>query len=319
MTLAAVQGTQLMIEADGPDAQQALDAWPNCSPATLRNTNKTKTKPTRAETRHAQQVTCVPEVQPTRRRRCRRSASGVGQLSNVIVRCARARNRARRCAAIVPRQPNTDPMQRLQGIAVSPGVAIGEAVVMDNEGFRIPRRFVSRDAVDDELERLEKAMAAAAAEIERNRDAVATELGEQYGAIFDAHLQMLTDPKLRAELESMIRERHYSPEYAVSRTLRRYAKVFQASGGTLAERASDIFDIEKRLLAEPAGPAPRRAIATDFAGRDPGPQSHAQRNRQSGSQVRPRLRHRSRRAGQPHRDRGRRAWKFRPSSAPGRF
>ena len=26
MTLAAVQGTQLTIEADGPDAQQALDA-----------------------------------------------------------------------------------------------------------------------------------------------------------------------------------------------------------------------------------------------------------------------------------------------------
>ena len=44
-------------------------------------------------------------------------------------------------------------MQKLQGIAVSPGVAIGEALVMDNEGFRIPRRFVARDAVVDELER----------------------------------------------------------------------------------------------------------------------------------------------------------------------
>ena len=54
-------------------------------------------------------------------------------------------------------------MQRLQGIAVSPGVAIGEALVMDSEGFRIPRRFVARDAVDDELERLSKAIEAAAA------------------------------------------------------------------------------------------------------------------------------------------------------------
>ena len=40
-------------------------------------------------------------------------------------------------------------MQILQGIGVSPGVAIGEALVIDNEGFRIPRRFVTRDAVDD--------------------------------------------------------------------------------------------------------------------------------------------------------------------------
>ena len=140
-------------------------------------------------------------------------------------------------------------MQKLQGIAVSPGVAIGEALVMDNEGFRIPRRFLARDAVDDELDRLRQAFDSAAKEIERNRDTVAGELGSEYGAIFEAHLQMLHDPRLRGELEQMIRERHYSPEYAVSRTLRRYAKVFQSlDSGFLAQRANDIFDIEKRLL-----------------------------------------------------------------------
>jgi phosphoenolpyruvate-protein phosphotransferase (PTS system enzyme I) len=140
-------------------------------------------------------------------------------------------------------------MQKLQGIAVSPGVAVGEALVMDNEGFRIPRRFVARDAVDHELDRLDRAMAAAGSEIEHNRDAVSRQLGEQYGAVFSAHLQMLRDPKLRTELEAMIRGRHYSPEYAVSRALRNYAKIFQSIESVyLAERANDIFDIEKRLL-----------------------------------------------------------------------
>jgi phosphotransferase system enzyme I (PtsI) len=140
-------------------------------------------------------------------------------------------------------------MQKLQGIAVSPGVAIGEALVMDNEGFRIPRRFLTRDAVDAELERLDRAITAVADQIERNRDAVSQELGREYGAIFEAHLQMLRDQRLRDELEQLIRERHYSPEYAVSRALRRYAKVFQSLGNSsFAERANDIFDIEKRLL-----------------------------------------------------------------------
>ena len=140
-------------------------------------------------------------------------------------------------------------MQKLQGIAVSPGVAIGEAFVMDNEGFRIPRRFVTRDAVDAELERLERAIEAVAGQIDRNRDTVAQELGKEYGAIFDAHLQMLRDPRLRSELQQLICERHYSAEYAVSRALRRYAKVFQSlENSNLAERANDIFDIEKRLL-----------------------------------------------------------------------
>ncbi len=140
-------------------------------------------------------------------------------------------------------------MQKLQGIAVSTGVAIGEAMIVDTEGFRIPRRFVSRDAVEDELERLNGAMEAAGLEIESNRDAISRELGSQYAAIFEAHLQMLRDPRLRGELDGMIRDRHYSPEYAVSRTLRRYAKVFQeVQSSHLAERATDIFDIEKRLL-----------------------------------------------------------------------
>ena len=140
-------------------------------------------------------------------------------------------------------------MHKLQGIAGSPGIAIGEALVMDNEGFRIPRRFVARDAVDDELERLEKAIAAASTEISGHREAIAKELGEKYAAIFEAHLQMLHDARLRGELEDMIRNRHYSPEYAVSRTLRRYAQVFQRlESAHLAERAVDIFDIEKRLL-----------------------------------------------------------------------
>ena len=120
---------------------------------------------------------------------------------------------------------------------------------MDHEGFRIPRRFVARDAVDDELQRLDKAVEISAVEIGRNRDAVSRELGKQYGAIFEAHLQMLRDVRLRTELEQMIRQRHYSPEYAVSRTLRRYAKVFQTlESSYLSERANDIFDIEKRLL-----------------------------------------------------------------------
>ncbi len=140
-------------------------------------------------------------------------------------------------------------MRKLQGIAVSPGVAIGEALVMDQEGFRIPRRFVAQDAVDHELERLATATEAAAREIRRNRDTVSQELGAEYGAIFDAHLQMLHDPRLKAEVEDLIGQKHFSSEYAVSRSLRRYAKVFESlESSHLAERANDIFDIEKRLL-----------------------------------------------------------------------
>ena len=139
-------------------------------------------------------------------------------------------------------------MLKLQGIAVSPGVTIGEALVLDSEGFRIPRRFVARSAVDTELERLANAVAETSREIERNRDAIQAELGGQYAAIFGAHLAMLHDAKLQEELTSAVRDRNFWPEYAVSRTLRRYAKVFQSLDNHIAQRAHDIYDIEKSLL-----------------------------------------------------------------------
>ncbi|TWT96730.1 Phosphoenolpyruvate-protein phosphotransferase [Botrimarina colliarenosi] len=140
-------------------------------------------------------------------------------------------------------------MLRLQGIAVSPGVAIGEALVVDNEGFRIPRRFLPRDAIDREIARLTKAIDETTAEINESRRRITERLGDDYGSIFSAHAQMVNDRKLRQELEELIRDRHYSAEYSVSRVLRRYAKVFQSlEGAYMAERANDIFDIEKRLL-----------------------------------------------------------------------
>ena len=133
-------------------------------------------------------------------------------------------------------------------------MAIGEALVIDREGFRIPRRFVSRNAVDHELQRWQQAAAAVADELRQSRDQVASQLGEHYGAIFSAQLQMLSDPVLAEKIESLIRGRHYSSEFAVSQTMKEYVKVFQGlSSQFIAQRAHDVIDIEKRLLGELLG------------------------------------------------------------------
>jgi phosphotransferase system enzyme I (PtsI) len=145
-------------------------------------------------------------------------------------------------------------MQILPGIAVSPGIAIGEAFVLDNEGFRIPRHIVSGSAIDTEIARLHRALAEVTAGLHARRDAISRELGQQYGAIFDAHDQLLHDPRLQQEMEALIRDGQQPPELAVSRTLRKYARVFQDLGDPhLAQRASDLFDLEKQLLARLLG------------------------------------------------------------------
>lgn len=145
-------------------------------------------------------------------------------------------------------------MQVTSGIAVSPGVVVGPALVLGSENFRIPRKYVSSAAVDAELARFRATLQQVCAEIEKNEVLVSEQLGSQYAAIFSAHLQMARDPRMVQEVESLIREKSYSPEYAVSRVLRQFAEQMQNLGDQyLAERALDIFDLEKRLLRELLG------------------------------------------------------------------
>ena len=140
-------------------------------------------------------------------------------------------------------------MQVKLGIAVSPGVAIGPAFVLGAEDFRIPKDSVSVDAVDSEILRLSYALESVAQEISANEALASQHLGKEYAAIFGAHLQFVRDPKLIEQIENRIRVDHESPEHAASQVLRRYAKELQHLGDQyLAERAADIFDLERSLL-----------------------------------------------------------------------
>ncbi|MFN9374915.1 MAG: phosphoenolpyruvate--protein phosphotransferase [Planctomycetaceae bacterium] len=140
-------------------------------------------------------------------------------------------------------------MEIRRGIAVSPGVAMGPALVLGSEGFRVPKRMVEVDAVDSEVQRFRAALEESVQEILFHEQLAAARLGPHYGAIFAAHRELARDPKLSTEIERLIRERNFSPEFACSRVLRQHARTLQNLGDRyFAERANDLFDLEKRIL-----------------------------------------------------------------------
>jgi phosphotransferase system enzyme I (PtsI) len=140
-------------------------------------------------------------------------------------------------------------MEIKRGTAVSPGVVIGPALVLDTESFRIPQRFVEGDHLQDEVQRLRNAVAAAARRARENQKAVHDKLGRQYGAIFEAHALLIEDPTLINEIEALIKDKGFAAEYAVSRVMRGHAKALESlDRGHFAARAADLFDIEKNLL-----------------------------------------------------------------------
>ena len=140
-------------------------------------------------------------------------------------------------------------MEIKRGIAVSPGVAIGPALVLDAEGAHIPRRRIDPSRHDAEVDRLRQGLAVAAAEARANQDAVSAKLGAQYGAIFGAHALMIEDPVLLAEVETLIRDQGFSAEYAFAHVMGRRVETLQNLGrGPFATRVADLRDIEKGVL-----------------------------------------------------------------------
>ncbi len=152
-------------------------------------------------------------------------------------------------------------MIKLTGIGVSPGIAIGEALIVDTGGMHVPRSYIDGESADREWQRLTQAIESLSEEIAENRDEVARQLGPRYAAIFEAHRQMLEDSNLLEELEKCIRQQNFSAEYAVATVFGRYLEFFkQLKGNLLAERAHDIADIQHRLLRHLLGQQPARSV-----------------------------------------------------------
>ena len=144
-------------------------------------------------------------------------------------------------------------MRIKKGIGVSPGVAIAAAVVVDTEEFDIPQRHVPHDHARAELARLRKAVDVSKREVLDLRKSIVQHAGQTTASIFDFHLGLLDDKTLYEKFSDTILGGNVTAEYAVATILRGYAREFLSMPQYLAERVSDIYDIEKRLLRNLTG------------------------------------------------------------------
>jgi phosphotransferase system enzyme I (PtsI) len=152
-------------------------------------------------------------------------------------------------------------MQVKRGIAVSPGIAIGPALVLDTEGVRITHQTVPPEQVPAEIARLAVALAEVAAEARENHRLVTARTGPAIGNIFAAQQSMCEDPALRVQFEVSLKANSYSAEYAVSRVIRDYVKLLEDAAQKLPEHTrievrrhtADFIDLERQLLARLLG------------------------------------------------------------------
>lgn len=147
-------------------------------------------------------------------------------------------------------------MEILRGISVAPGVVIGEAVVLDAADYRIPFRTVGPADLPRELEKLDHAFSLSVNELGKQTEWLNAHLGRDAANVFDWHLGVLKDERLRSSIETLIREQNAAAAYAASTVMRNYQRRFmQMSDPLLVERIRDVQDIERRLLRHILGEA----------------------------------------------------------------
>src|SRR3989440_9569026 len=140
-------------------------------------------------------------------------------------------------------------MEIKKGIAVSPGVVISTAVVLDAEDLAVPKRHIEEKEVPHEITRLKEALDHSVIELEGLRVGMEQKFGKDIGNILNFHIAVLRDKTLINPVVKMIQEQKLTAEYAVAAVMRKYAASFQARpDGYLSGRVKDVQDIERRIL-----------------------------------------------------------------------
>lgn len=146
-------------------------------------------------------------------------------------------------------ESNTKEEIVLKGIAASPGVAHGRAVVYLQKQLEVPAYDITEAQVEAELGRFESAILETRAEITLVRDKIAESLGEGEARIFDAHLLVLEDNALLDEVTAELESSKKNIEFCYNNVAQRYISFFRSMEDEyLRERVADIGDVSRRLL-----------------------------------------------------------------------
>jgi phosphotransferase system enzyme I (PtsI) len=136
-----------------------------------------------------------------------------------------------------------------KGIAVSPGVVVGVAYRVDSVfGSSEPQTLAESGMVAAEVEKFDRAVAQAAAELEATVVKVAQQLGPAEADIFNSHLQIVNDQALLAKVRAVIETQHLTALSALQVVLQGYAATFaRIEHDYFRERMADVRDVISRI------------------------------------------------------------------------
>ncbi len=142
----------------------------------------------------------------------------------------------------------------LKGIGVSPGIAIHEVQLLSPQIHQAVQRSINPEEVAAEIERFKEALIATHDQIKLIQKQVSKVLGDEHASIFDAHILVVDDRSFIEDVIRTVRKDLVNVEPVLQTVANRYADMLaKVADSYLSERAADIRDVTKRIMANLAG------------------------------------------------------------------
>jgi phosphotransferase system enzyme I (PtsI) len=148
----------------------------------------------------------------------------------------------------------------IHGLPVARGIAIGRAVMVVSSRIDVAHYFIKPEEVESEIDRLRAARDAVSDELHRLQASVAqmspNDTPQELTALLDVHLMLLQDEALTGGVKHWITERLYNAEWALTTQLEIIARQFdEMEDEYLRERKADLEQVVERMLHQMKGSA----------------------------------------------------------------
>ncbi|MEX0878485.1 MAG: phosphoenolpyruvate--protein phosphotransferase [Thermoanaerobaculia bacterium] len=141
-----------------------------------------------------------------------------------------------------------------QGLSVSPGVAVGRAVIIRFGGLPAFRRAVPPEDLEKEERRLRRSAARAAEDFARHSRESKGDMGSELAAILEAHGLIASDETFLGAIAERIRRDRVNAEWALAEVTRELsARLAAADSSAMREREADIADVAREISGHLSG------------------------------------------------------------------
>ncbi|HYC89778.1 MAG TPA: phosphoenolpyruvate--protein phosphotransferase [Thermoanaerobaculia bacterium] len=143
-----------------------------------------------------------------------------------------------------------------KGIGVSPGIAIGRAVIVEKRVASVYRVPIREEEVPFEVTRFNESLEKTRDELLELKFKVARSMGDEYAQIFEAHAMIVGDASFQDKVTQKIELEQVNAEWALAEVQEELEARFASFDDEyLRERMADVKDVAERVLVNLQGVA----------------------------------------------------------------